>query len=69
MQIEIGSQHARLTVMEHYSTDENSHKHFICRCSCGNFSLVRDDHLKSGHTKSCGCLRGYNNKKGYVPGN
>jgi hypothetical protein len=27
-----------------------------CRCDCGNVSVVRSHHLRSGHTKSCGCL-------------
>ncbi len=28
-----------------------------CRCDCGNICYVRMSNLKSGHTKSCGCLR------------
>ena len=28
-----------------------------CECNCGNISFVRGYHLKSGSTKSCGCLR------------
>lgn len=27
-----------------------------CQCDCGNIKIVREDSLKSGHTKSCGCL-------------
>jgi hypothetical protein len=26
-----------------------------CKCNCGQISLVRGSHLKSGHVKSCGC--------------
>jgi hypothetical protein len=29
---------------------------FICKCDCGKEKKVRLKHLKSGHTKSCGCL-------------
>ena len=29
---------------------------WLCRCDCGNESLVRSDHLKSAATRSCGCL-------------
>lgn len=29
---------------------------WLCRCDCGNTSLVRFTDLKSGNTKSCGCL-------------
>lgn len=30
---------------------------FKCICKCGNIREVASGHLKSGHTKSCGCLR------------
>ena len=29
---------------------------WICQCDCGNITIVAQDKLKSGHTKSCGCL-------------
>lgn len=29
---------------------------YLCSCSCGNNKEVRADSLKSGKTKSCGCL-------------
>lgn len=28
----------------------------MCRCDCGTVKSVRRDHLRSGTTKSCGCL-------------
>ncbi len=30
--------------------------HFNCRCSCGKELVISADKLKSGHTRSCGCL-------------
>ena len=27
-----------------------------CQCDCGKTKVIREDSLKSGHTKSCGCL-------------
>lgn len=27
-----------------------------CKCDCGNIVFVTTSYLKSGHTKSCGCL-------------
>lgn len=36
--------------------------YWICRCDCGKVCKVRSDHLKSGHTKSCGCLSGIKSK-------
>ena len=44
---------------------------WICRCDCGNLISIRGCHLRSGHTKSCGCLtkerlykHGYSPRKG-----
>lgn len=37
---------------------EGSRKHFwLCNCACGNQTVAEESHLKSGHTKSCGCYR------------
>ena len=30
---------------------------WLCRCDCGNEITATPSHLKSGHTKSCGCFR------------
>ena len=30
---------------------------WLCKCDCDNECIVISAHLKSGHTKSCGCLR------------
>lgn len=28
-----------------------------CKCDCGTLKVVRQDHLSSGQTRSCGCAR------------
>jgi len=28
-----------------------------CKCSCGNIRNITGDHLRRGHSKSCGCLK------------
>lgn len=28
---------------------------WLCECSCGGSAIVRSDHLRAGHSKSCGC--------------
>ena len=34
---------------------------WLCKCDCGNESIVKTAKLTSGHTQSCGCLK----HKGY----
>jgi hypothetical protein len=35
---------------------KNGHAHWVCDCECGNETIVAGNNLKSGQTKSCGCL-------------
>lgn len=35
----------------------HSRQYVLCRCDCGNDVTVEVSRLKSGNTKSCGCLR------------
>ena len=52
-----GKKFGRLTAI-HPVTKKGSRKRFWrCRCDCGNETVVEEFHLKSGHTKSCGCYR------------
>ena len=41
-----------LTVLRHVAG-----QHWLCRCQCGAEATVLSYALKSGNTKSCGCLR------------
>lgn len=46
----------RLTVVEFVDSNKGNAM-WKCQCECGNVSMVRADKLKSGVTRSCGCLR------------
>jgi hypothetical protein len=46
----------RLKVLRLYGTDRNG-AIYVCQCECGKILNVRGAHLRSGNTKSCGCLR------------
>lgn len=50
----IGKKFGRLTVVKlHKKAGKNIQ--WVCRCDDGNQTIVKHDHLKSGHTQSCGC--------------
>lgn len=55
----IGQQFGRLTVAEeakaYRSPGGQIHRQWTCVCSCGEQSTVRQQHLRNGHTTSCGC--------------
>lgn len=57
-----GQRFGKLTVLEFVQT-EDSNSHWKCICSCGSVTIVTGSHLKSGHTKSCGCIDKARNKK------
>lgn len=53
-----GKKFNRLTVTNFSHKQDKGRKYFWnCLCDCKNTIIVRSDHLKNGHTKSCGCLR------------
>ena len=55
----IGKRFGKLTVESVAEKHESKVTNilFKCKCDCGNYTIVASNHLKSGHTKSCGkCL-------------
>ena len=54
-----GDRYGSLTVIrEVESIDHKGYKNrmVLCHCDCGDEKVVRFEYLRSGHTKSCGCL-------------
>jgi len=47
----------RLTALKIVGRNKQGRLVWQCRCSCGNITEVSANHLKNGHTKSCGCLK------------
>lgn len=47
----------RLTVICRAENTHGGKVRWRCKCACGNIAMVTSDHLRSGHTKSCGCLK------------
>ena len=63
----------RLTFKEYVGLVSH-HAVWLCQCSCGNECLVKASSVKSGTTKSCGCLahevlmeRNYKHDCAYLP--
>lgn len=52
LEIEKGTQYGELTVI--CELDSSPRRKFRCQCSCGTKTDVRLDHLRTGHTASCG---------------
>lgn len=56
-----GQRFGRLTVIAFYEKRKspcgNTKYMWECQCDCGNHIIVNADNLKSGHVKSCKCLR------------
>lgn len=58
----VGQRVERLTVIERVS--KNGRGFYNCKCDCGNYILARQDQLKNGSTKSCGCYNVDRAKRG-----
>lgn len=55
--LENGSKFSRLTVLENLPTDGSGLSKCKVACECGAYLIVTNKSLKSGNTKSCGCLK------------
>lgn len=47
----------RLTVISEAGRNKEGTPMWLCKCVCGNTATVRGNSLRSGATRSCGCLR------------
>ena len=52
-----GNRYGRLTVLKRAGSDGHSYATWLCRCECGRHTVVRGYDLRTGHTRSCGCLQ------------
>jgi len=58
MKIEmVNKKFGRLTVIEDVGADKRQEALWRCLCECGNIIVSLGGNLRSGHTKSCGCLK------------
>lgn len=52
-----GQKFSRLTVVRLEGKNASNQRKWLCRCECGKEKTVMQQHLRSGNTQSCGCLR------------
>lgn len=57
MKNETGNRYGRLTVIRYDHTDKRHGAYWLCACDCGCTSVVKGNRLRSGKTKSCGCMK------------
>lgn len=50
-----GEKYGKLTVLKMVERNSSNKVQWLCQCECGNLKKVTAGHLRSGHTKSCGC--------------
>jgi hypothetical protein len=53
----VGQKFNMMTVLESAGVDSRNQSLFRCTCDCGTEKIVMGRLLRSGDTKSCGCLR------------
>lgn len=51
-----GQVFGRLSVIESAERALSGRTQWACRCECGTVVVVTTSNLRSGHTRSCGCL-------------
>ena len=52
-----GMRFEKLLVIERINKDEHGQAKWLCKCDCGNKTVVLGSNLRRGKTKSCGCWR------------
>lgn len=51
-----GEKNNRLKVIKFSHYDKRHRKHYLCLYDCGKYKTIQGSMLRSGNTKSCGCL-------------
>jgi hypothetical protein len=55
--IDIKGQRFGLLTVVSREQSKNEKAMWLCQCDCGNTAVARGSSLRSGHTKSCGCIK------------
>jgi hypothetical protein len=53
----VGQQFGRLLVLARAENNKHRQTRWLCRCQCGVETIVAASQLRTGRSRSCGCLR------------
>lgn len=56
-QVQLNERYNRLVVIEHRGQDRHGRNMWLCRCDCGKETIVATTSLRTGASRSCGCLQ------------
>jgi 5-methylcytosine-specific restriction endonuclease McrA len=45
-----------MVILSFHHKDKRWRRYYLCQCDCGSQKIIHGSLLKSGNTKSCGCL-------------
>jgi len=62
---EIGNRYGKLVVIQR-AQHRSKNAHWLCKCNCGNSTIVDGSNLRRGQIKGCGCLIGKSHFKNEV---
>ena len=52
-----GMKFAHLLILKRDEMKKSTHSYWLCQCDCGKQCICRKENLRSGVTRSCGCLQ------------
>lgn len=58
-----GERYGKLIVLRRVENTSDGKAKWMCKCDCGNTKIARAASLRSGDTRSCGCLIAEGRKK------
>ena len=53
LEVAVDAKYGDLVVIQEVES-AGTKRRFLCECACGTTKVVRLDHLRSGHTQTCG---------------
>lgn len=59
----VGKQFGKLTVIKRVENSLDKRRRYLCKCECGNTTIVKAKYLNCGDTRSCGCYKDMDNYK------